>query len=562
MPTRIAGLTRAKPAAHPRRAVAWTILVASCLSVGVVGLLATVGILARVGAWSVDVPPTFWGRLLGACALTLGGLALRSLRWIFLLRRAGIRIPIRDAYIGYLAGFSLLLAPLLIGEIAVRAAVHRSRGGVPVLTTAVVNVWERLLDFLAIGLVLVLGSLIIGRGVAWHLLLVCAPAALMFAPVRRLTFRVVVGSLMPLTQFVERLPAPDSHRLLEWRAWSVGLAVSVVAWLLPGLGLWLLAGTWGTPIAPVEAGVTFAAAALASAVQLVPGGVVIAGREMLTVLAEYDVAAARAVLIVAAVRLATAGLCTALGVVYLQIHRRTAARDRARHFDDIADVYDVQIPESRRQALLGRKIDLLTEYLEPADGLTGLDIGCGQGWYLAALRTRGFDVQGIDTSAGQVRRAAELLGRDDLVSVGSVLEIPAADETFDFVYVINVLHHLGSVDEQRRAFDELFRVLKPGGRLFVHEINTRNPLFSFYMGYVFPSMNCIDEGVEHWLLPHRLEAYTDEAVVDVRYFTFLPDFAPRFVVRFLSPMERRLEASSLRVYSAHYLAVFRKGPGG
>ena len=56
---------------------------------------------------------------------------------------------------------------------------------------------------------------------------------------------------------------------------------------------------------------------------------------------------------------------------------------------------------------------------------------------------------------------------------------------------------------------ELFRVLKPGGLLFVHEINTRNMLFRFYMGYVFPSLNCIDEGVERWLLPHRLAQYTD-----------------------------------------------------
>ena len=31
------------------------------------------------------------------------------------------RIPIRDAYIGYFAGLSLLFAPFLLGEIAVRA---------------------------------------------------------------------------------------------------------------------------------------------------------------------------------------------------------------------------------------------------------------------------------------------------------------------------------------------------------------------------------------------------------------------------------------------------------
>src|SRR5439155_16181482 len=111
----------------------------------------------------------------------------------------------------------------------------------------------------------------------------------------------------------------------------------------------------------------------------------------------------------------------------------------------------------------------------------------------------------------------------DVVQRGSVLQIPAADASFDFVYIINVLHHLGSVEEQQRAFDELFRVLKPGGLLFVHEINTRNVLFRFYMGYVFPSLNCIDEGVERWLRADRMAQYTRATLLDVRYFTFLPD---------------------------------------
>ena len=101
-------------------------------------------------------------------------------------------------------------------------------------------------------------------------------------------------------------------------------------------------------------------------------------------------------------------------------------------------------------------------------------------------------------------------------------------------------------------------MLRPGGLLFVHEINTTNVLFRFYMGYVFPSVNCIDEGVERWLLPRRLAAYTDVPVIDIRYFTFLPEFLPAAVVRLLSPLERRLERSSWRACSAHYMAVLRK----
>ncbi len=136
--------------------------------------------------------------------------------------------------------------------------------------------------------------------------------------------------------------------------------------------------------------------------------------------------------------------------------------------------------------------------------------------------------------------------------------IPAAEASLDFVYTINVLHHLPSVADQRRAFAEMLRVLRPGGAIVLHEINTTNVLFRFYMGYVFPSLNCIDEGVERWLLPRELAALTDASIVDIHYFTFLPDFMPEGLVRLFSPVERRLERSFLRSYSAHYMAVLRK----
>ena len=124
--------------------------------------------------------------------------------------------------------------------------------------------------------------------------------------------------------------------------------------------------------------------------------------------------------------------------------------------------------------------------------------------------------------------------------------------------MINVLHHLESVEEQRAAFAELERVLRPGGVLFLHEINTRNVIFRFYMGYVFPSLNCLDEGDERWLLPHRLSTYTPTPVVHTEYFTFLPEFLPVFLVRALRPIERLLELSPLTIYAAHYMAAFEK----
>jgi ubiquinone/menaquinone biosynthesis C-methylase UbiE len=259
------------------------------------------------------------------------------------------------------------------------------------------------------------------------------------------------------------------------------------------------------------------------------------------------------------VRLATVGVAMALGVVFVLIHLRIAQRLDASHFDAIANAYDVQIPEARRAALVERKTALMREAIHRlGGGRLGLDVGCGQGAYVARMRALGFDVVGIDASPGQVAMATRNVGAPGLVTAGSVLRIPSKAEAYDFAYTINVLHHLPSVDDQRLAFAELFRVLRPGGLLFVHEINTRNILFRFYMGYVFPSLNCIDEGIERWLLPDGFGVYTDVPVIDIRYFTFLPEFLPAPAIRLLGPLERRLEQSRLARFSAHYMAVLRK----
>lgn len=540
----------------------WALLLASAAAVLAVGLVATWLVFGGVGPrpsprWS------FWWRLAVACGLTVASLALRSLRWIFLLRRAETRIPIRDAYIGYLAGYSLLFTPLLLGEIALRALVHRRRGAVPVLTTAVVNVWERALDAAALVTIAAIGVLVAGLPSDGTVTAALAALVLLVPPVRRLALHAIVLLLSPLTRSFDAGRQASSYRgLASNRTWLTAYAASLVAWALPGLGFWLVAGAWGTAIGVAHAEQAYTASTLASGLALAPAGVLVTGPNMLAALVNAGVPEPQAALCVLGVRLATVGVSVALGLVVVVMHFRSAAALSATHFDDIAEAYDVQIPESRRLALLARKTGLMKAAIETRRaGRKGLDVGCGQGAYVGRMRDLGFDVRGIDSSPGQVRLAARNVGEGGLVRVGSVLDIPEADASFDFVYVINVLHHLNSIDEQRRAFAEIVRVLRPGGLLFVHEINTRSLLFRFYMGYVFPSLNCIDEGVERWLLPNRLHDYTSAAAVDVQYFTFFPDFIPQIFAGMLRPIERRLEESSLRVFSAHYMAVLQKdGP--
>ena len=145
---------------------------------------------------------------------------------------------------------------------------------------------------------------------------------------------------------------------------------------------------------------------------------------------------------------------------------------------------------------------------------------------------------------------------------GDALNIPLRTASVDYVFVIGVLHHLPGRDAQSQAYEEIARVLKPGGVLLVHESNPRNPLFRFYMGYVFPIMKSIDEGTEWWIDPRSWEVVKGFQLQNVRYFTFLPDFTPRFLMRPALAVERWLERGPTRDFSAHYLAVLRRASDG
>lgn len=94
-----------------------------------------------------------------------------------------------------------------------------------------------------------------------------------------------------------------------------------------------------------------------------------------------------------------------------------------------------------------------------------MDAGCGGGRYAKILGDAGAKVVGVDLSSA-VDKAAELCaGLDDVQIVqGDLLDPPVAEAAFDLVFSIGVLHHS---PDPRRAFAEIARRVKPGGRLAV-----------------------------------------------------------------------------------------------
>jgi SAM-dependent methyltransferase len=117
-------------------------------------------------------------------------------------------------------------------------------------------------------------------------------------------------------------------------------------------------------------------------------------------------------------------------------------------------IYSYQRPQLNLHA---RSIDLAE--------LTGdesvLDIGCGNGRYLAELRTRGHRgvVCGADMSEGILRTAHSAVDGVPLM-VSDAQALPFAADSFDVVLSMHMLYH---VPDKARALAEMRRVLRPGG---------------------------------------------------------------------------------------------------
>jgi len=108
-----------------------------------------------------------------------------------------------------------------------------------------------------------------------------------------------------------------------------------------------------------------------------------------------------------------------------------------------------------------------------------LDVGTGTGALPVkmALARPGLKVIGLDMAApmlAEARRRARAAGVADRVAFrrGNSRRLPFADRSFDLVVSNSMLHH---IPDPAAVMDEMSRVLKPGGALFVRDLRRPHP---------------------------------------------------------------------------------------
>ena len=157
-------------------------------------------------------------------------------------------------------------------------------------------------------------------------------------------------------------------------------------------------------------------------------------------------------------------------------------------FDVVAKNYD------RTNSILSAGTDVLwriatVKAVAPKAGERILDLAAGTGTSSQAFVKSGAEIVAADFSAGMIE-----VGRVKHPNITFVLadamDLPFADNEFD---AVTISFGLRNIHDPQKGLDEMFRVLKPGGRLVICEFSTPpRALFrvgySAYLRYVMPTV--------------------------------------------------------------------------
>ena len=156
---------------------------------------------------------------------------------------------------------------------------------------------------------------------------------------------------------------------------------------------------------------------------------------------------------------------------------------RREYFETIASEWE---KEHESAGLNGGLAELTNRFdLHPGDKV--LDAGCGSGRLLPhLLRAVGQTglVAAADFAFQMVARARKKYAAPNLIFLqADVMRMPLADNFFDRIILLAFFPHL---PQKARALKEFYRLLKPGGKIFIAHTASRNEVNEFHGRLDYP----------------------------------------------------------------------------
>ncbi|MEZ4258525.1 MAG: lysylphosphatidylglycerol synthase transmembrane domain-containing protein [Polyangiaceae bacterium] len=264
-----------------------------------------------------------------ACGLAFGNYVLRFLKWEFYLARLEIRdVKKWDSFLTFLSGFVLTVTPGKVGEVFKSLILHETYK-VPVAKTAPIVVAERATDVIGIVALIALGSIGFKGGLMWAGIGSALVATLIvIVSSRKLSLGIIglvaklpgrLGKLAPkLTEAYESLAT-----MLKIRNLFLPSLLSMGAWTLECLALWVILGGFGETTSVSLSAFFYATSTLAGAIVPSPGGLGVTESALMGQLTQLGhVVESHAAAAMILVRFATLWFAVAVGFCALTLLKR------------------------------------------------------------------------------------------------------------------------------------------------------------------------------------------------------------------------------------------------
>ncbi len=149
--------------------------------------------------------------------------------------------------------------------------------------------------------------------------------------------------------------------------------------------------------------------------------------------------------------------------------------------DNLKDVFNHIAPgwyNFRHRSIFTRELNRLAERWQNG---SLLNLGCAHGSDFLPFKDS-FELHGVDFSDEMLklaRRYSLKYGFNAELSLADVRQLPYPDNYFNWAISVATYHHIKGKQERLKALNELKRVLKPGGEVFITVWNRCQPGFWF-----------------------------------------------------------------------------------